>query len=797
MDEHTFRVLEFDRVLEMASVFAVTAPGKYAVQKTKPLKNIEEVKRRTGLVSECRNFLSEGRSPGIEHFDDLTHLFQKIRPADAVLAPMELRAFLPLFYSSFNLRILGEGTSYPGLAGIVSGLMTHPHIRKAIEGAIDREGKIRDEASPELSHIRRTIKSIENRIRGILEVILKQKEMAAYMQDFYLAERNNRWVVPVKRGSKGNVPGVVHDISNTGETVYVEPYAIQMPGNELESLRAEEKLEEYRILRDLASLVRGSLSEIEEDYRIVAKVDALQAIAGFSGQMDMAPPEMTEKSYMKIIRGRHPLLWKTLKKESREGSLVPLDVETGRDHSCMVITGSNAGGKTVTLKTIGVLALMSLSGMHVPAGTGTVIPFLNNVLADIGDEQSIEQNLSTFSAHIKRISGIIRRSSAHTLIIIDELGTGTDPEQGGALSCAILRKLKQRGALTLVSTHLGTLKAFAHSEPGMINAAMEMKETSSNGISTYRPTYNLVMGEPGTSHAFEIAESLGLDADVIEEAREFIKDEGGRIESLITELKQKTGDLDNRLKETEKLKMEVEHLRADLKEESSRLKAMEKETLTKALKDAEEVVRKTKREARDIIETLKRATLKEAEEAAISLDRKLDEIVTLQKEHSPEKALRLKEVREGQRVFVNTFGKHGIVRTVNVRTQRCRVIVEGKEITVPLDELSGPSASHTQVPAEKRRDMPRYTHAEATGDINIPGELNVVGKRVDPALSLIERYLNDASLAGLERIKIIHGIGTGILSKAIRAYLKDHPLVESFRKGDEDEGGEAVTVAAL
>ncbi|MBI5057468.1 MAG: endonuclease MutS2 [Nitrospirae bacterium] len=796
MDEQTLRVLEFDKVLEMAAAFAVTVPGRVVVRKISPLKKAEDIRRQIDLVSECRRFLSEGRAMGIEHFDDLSPLFQRVRPADAMLEPVEIRAFLPLLYSSFNLKILSEDPSCPGLGEIVSLLATHPHIRKAIEGAIDLEGKIRDSASPELSHIRKGLKSCEIKIKNTLEGILKQKEMETYLQDFYVTERNKRWVIPVKRDFKSNVPGVVHDISNTGETVFVEPYPVQQLGNELESLRAEEKLEEYRILRSLASLIRAHLHEIESDYRIVAQVDSLQAMAVFSGQMDMSPPEINEKGYMNIIRGQHPLLWKRLKKENREGALVPLDIDLGRGHSCMVITGSNAGGKTVSLKTIGVLNLMALSGMHIPAGSGTTVPLLNNVLADIGDEQSIEQNLSTFSAHIKRISEIIRQSSARTLIVIDELGTGTDPEQGGALSCAVLRKMKQLGALILVSTHLGMLKAFAHSEPGMINSAMEMEEVTVNGVSTYRPTYKLIIGEPGTSHAFEIAESLGLNADVISEARDFVKDEGGRIEPLITELKHKTRELDNRLKETEGLKQEAERLRSNLKEEITRLKAAEKETMAKALSESEEVIRQAKKEARDIIDILKRASLSEARELAKGLDKKLEEVITIRKQFAPEKINLLKEVKEGQRAFVITLKKHGIIQSVNEKTQKCRVLIEGKEFTVSMKDLSSPVTDIAEKQSPARKGERPFAPAE-TGDANIPHEIKVIGQRVDPALSLIERFLNDASMAGMTQVKIIHGIGTGILARAIRDYLKDHPLVESFRKGNEDEGGEAVTVVVL
>ncbi len=347
MDEHSFRVLEFDKILQMAASFAITAPGKAVIQRIRPLKNIDEARRQIVLVAECRGLLSRGQHGGIEHFDNLSPLFQRIRPSDAVLEPVELRSFLPLFSSAINLKRIINEPSCANLGMIASGLTTHPDLKRAIDAAVDREGKLRDEASPELSFIRQSIKSNERKIKDILEAMLKQKDLIPHLQDFYIAERNRRFVIPVKKDSRGSVPGIVHDISNTGETVYVEPYSIQRPGNELESYRAEEKLEEYRILRRLSALLREHLHEIEQDYHITARIDALQATAGFSDRMDMSPPEINEKGYLKIIKGQHPLLWKTFRLSNREGDLVPLDLEIGGDHSCMVITGSNAGGKTV------------------------------------------------------------------------------------------------------------------------------------------------------------------------------------------------------------------------------------------------------------------------------------------------------------------------------------------------------------------------------------------------------------------------------------------------------------------
>ena len=797
MDNQTFRVLEFEKVLRMASEFAATAPGRTIVEEVRPCKRLEDVRERIDLVSECRRIYSEDRSFPIEHFDDLTLLFQKVRPADALLQPFELNTLLPLFFSALGLAGMVSSEEYPGLGAILKNLTTHDDLKKALEISIEKDGTILDNASPELAKIRRNIKSIEKKIKGVLDGILRNRDLAPYLQDYFLAERVKRWVIPVKRDFKGRVPGVVHDISNTGETVYVEPFSIQNLGNELESYRAEEKLEEFRILQMLSSLLRANLPEIEEDYRIVAEVDALQATARFADQMGMSPPEMNSDGYLKIRNGRHPLLWKTLMKTGSENDIVPLTMEIGRGNSCMVITGSNAGGKTVALKTTGVLVLMALSGMHVPAGSGTTINFFSKILADIGDEQSIEQNLSTFSAHIRRIAGIIHEGGTNALVIIDELGTGTDPEQGGALSCAVLRKLNQGGALSIVSTHLGMLKAFAHSEQGTINSAMEMKEVEVDGAFTFRPTYKLIMGEPGTSHAFEIAESLGLPQEVISDAKNFISGEDARIESLISELKHKNSQADARLEAAEKMKKELNEMHSALEKSLDDITAQKRETLAAALGEAEEIIRKAKLEASDALERIRKAELKKGRESLRALNKRQSDIKELRKQYEPEKMKGLEEAREGQRVYVHSLGAQGTVLSINEKTGKCRVLVNEKEITLFVKELSHPLTEESKKEKDEDRGRKTYPASHISDDLHTPDEINIVGKRVDPALSDIERYLNDVSLSGLTEIKIIHGIGKGILASAIREYLSDHPLVESYRTGDEYEGGGGVTVVKL
>jgi DNA mismatch repair protein MutS2 len=798
MDKHTLRVLEFDKILRMVAEFVITVPGRNIVGEIKPLGNIEEIKRNILLISETRRLLSGDRQSGIEHCEDLSLLFRKIRPVDAVLDPFEIRSFLPLFSSAINLKTLENDPDCEGLGEIVSRLTTHDAILKAISVSIDGEGMILDQASPELAFIRKRLKSCVRKIKDVLEGLLKRKDLEKHLQDYYLAERNNRWVIPVKSDSKGSVPGIIHDISNTGETVYIEPYAIQQIGNELESLKAEEKLEEYRILQRITSFLREHLHEIENDYSLVARTDALAALARFADKLKMTPPEINDRGYIRIVKGRHPVLWKTLERGGREGEIVPLDIELGKENTCMVVTGSNAGGKTVALKTTGVLTLMALSGMHTPSASGSTYPFIENVLADIGDEQSIEENLSTFSAHMTRISDIVRRSSPYMLVIIDELGTGTDPEQGGALSCAILRRLKERGSLSIVSTHLGMLKAFAHSEPGIINSAMEMNETAPAGVSTFRPTYKLVIGEPGTSHAFEIAESLGLPDDLIREAREIMEGDGIDVDSLIRELKTKHNKLDRKIQAAEELRNEVRELRSNLREEAEKQEGDRKNILSKALTDAEDLMRRTKAEAWKMMESLKKSSASQGRKIIKSIDSRIADLAKERKMHAPETMKPLRDLKAGDAVLVGTLGKNGTLKSLNEKTGKCRVMVDDKEIMISLHDLYSPANDKCEPVADSHRKKTKITSVPDRGEYTgVSPELKVIGRRVDPALSLIERYLNDASLAGLNQVRIIHGIGTGILASAIRDYLNEHPLVEKSRKGNEDEGGEAVTIVFL
>ncbi|MBF0538421.1 MAG: endonuclease MutS2 [Nitrospirae bacterium] len=796
VEDVTMRVLEFGKILEMAAAFAVSVEGKALVNRVRPLREINDMRFYIRLISQWRGLLSERKQPGIEPFDDLTGHFLRLRPEDAILEPIELRKFLPLFDSAINLKRLHAEKSYPMIQAIVSELITHPSLRRIIEASIDVDGRITDEASPELAAVRRRLVSCANRVKNILERLLRRKELATHIQDDFITERNGRWVIPLKKDSRGQLQGVVHDISKTGETLFIEPYDSQPLGNEIESLRAEEKIEEFKVLKRLCALLRQHLPDIEQDYITIIHIDAVVAIAVFSDTMRMTPPEINEERFININKGRHPVLWRRLKKTNQEATLVPLDFVLGQRYNSMVITGTNAGGKTVALKTIGVLHLMALSGMHVPAASGTTIPFVRQIFVDIGDEQSIEDNISTFSGHMYHIADILRKSDAESLVLLDELGSGTDPDEGGSLGSAILKSLTQRGALSVVTTHLGLLKLFAYTEEDITFGSMEIEAVNDGDVRVFKPTYTLTIGEFGRSHAFEIAANCGLPETLIEQAREFMTDSDRKMEYLITDLKKMLKENRKTLTEAEQIKQEAMSLRDDLVGELDRTRNANEEALADTYRKAEEILQGLRAEAKEILLFLQHSDTQRVKGMVVNIDKRIaklrDQRKTLQKEKNKD----VQKPQQGQRVLLKGFDVEGIILSVNERKSRCTVLINGREVEVPFTELLECEGKPFGAETSSNKHNKRHA-ADIDKSLDMPRELNLIGQRVDPALSTLERYLNDAAINDLDRVKIIHGVSTGRLAAAIREYLKDHPLVKGYRKGNNDEGGEAVTIVTL
>ncbi|MFZ6006200.1 MAG: endonuclease MutS2, partial [Nitrospirota bacterium] len=770
--EHSLEILEFNKLLGIIAGFAKSDASRKAVLVISPLNSIEEINKRLRLIEEIRRMSQKGKPLSISPFPDIEPLLRRVRPEGAVLDPVELSGIMA-FLSTANsiLSQIRDDTDISFLNSLTEGMTGHPEILKVLKRSIDSEGNILDSASPLLKELRIRIKGLENRIRKKLEEITRDERVAVFLRDDFITQRSGRWVIPVRMDSKGQVQGVVHDVSRSGETAFIEPLSIISLSNELENLIAEQKAEEIRILRNISANIRAVVSEIDGEYRTVVYIDVLHSVACFADKLQMESPQIDERNEIRLVNARHPLLMLAFQKKDTPQQVIPLDMKLGGNNAVMVITGPNAGGKTITIKTIGLLLLMALSGMPIPADSSSSLPLVHNLLVDIGDQQSIESNLSTFSAHVSNISGILKNADSGTITLIDELGTGTDPDEGAALACAILKELKNKGALVFATTHLTEIKGFVHKTEGMLNASMEFDQN------TLTPLYKLRVGEPGQSHAFETAKRYGLPDEIIESAKGILGIRKIELDTLIH-------DLNEKRRQYERSSGELRQKEAAIKEEERHLKEMmqeaetrQKDILSNAYKEASEIIFNIKRQMNAFLEDIKKRdregakeVIKEVESVQASVAEKVKEYAK-----SEESKFTIDELNEGDIVFIKSIGHDATIININLKDNRLRVRAGSMEMEVPLSDVGF------------KKDL----SAEAEkGDIwverldeAVSSEINIVGLRVDEALSRLEPFLNHASLVGFSEITIIHGVGTGILSKAVREYLTGHPLVKGFRSG--------------
>ncbi len=785
MDKTSLNAVEFHKLLEQAAGFAHCDASGKAVREISPFENMQDILTRQGRIREIMRMSEDGTPLGMYHFPDISFLIAKVRPEGAVLDGSELAGFIPVLDISRDISAqIRESEGLPFLTELAAGLTGFPDLLRTLKRSVDSEGNILDSASALLADLREQIRRLESRIRRKLEEMTRDENVAVFLQDNFVTKRSGRWVIPVRMDSKGQVAGVVHDVSKSGETAFMEPLAIIQTANELENLVAEQKAEEIRILRTISSTIRHSAEGISSEYSIVVNLDLLNAIATLAEDLHMEMPQVMDSGGITIRRARHPLLQLALRKAGGARDVVPLDVSLGGDNTVMVITGSNAGGKTIAIKTIGLLLAMALSGMPVPASSSSVFPLVRRLLVDIGDEQSIESSLSTFSAHVANISNILKAAGPLSLVLIDELGTGTDPEEGGALACAVLKELRDGRALVFATTHLSDIKGYVHRTAGMLNASMEFDQKSLS------PLYRLRIGEPGQSHALETAKRYGLPESIIDSAKAMLGGVKLEFDALIADLNRKREDYEKGIAQLEKQKADIEKEKKLIDQKLSEAEALRKESIEKAYKEASEIVYATKRQMHELMEEMKkgekakrREILKEVGENQEQITRKLREYDAADR-GSPS----IDEIREGDTVFVRSLGYDASVIKIIRQYQRIRVAAGNKEIEIPLADI-GFRRGKALVKDE--------LEAKTGSDEAVSARITLIGMRVEEALSRLEPFLNHASLAGLREVTIIHGFGTGALARAVREHLQGHPLVKKFRRGEQSEGGNGVTVATL
>lgn len=780
-------LLEFNKLLGIIADFAHSEASRKAVLAMCPLADRGSIEKRLGQTSEIMRIYDGGGTLSILQFSDIEPLLARVAPEGAVLEALELAEFMPVLdnISAIESQIRQHEGLFQ-LNELADALNGFPDILRVLERSIDSEGNILDSASPELAELRGQIRRLESRIRKKLEEVVRDEDVSVFLQDDFITNRSGRWVIPVRMDSKGQVQGVVHDVSKSGETAFIEPLSIINLSNELENLVAGQKAEEIRILRSISSRIRAAAGDIGVQYRIVVYLDAVHCIARLADMFRMQVPQINESGGLCLVNARHPLLMMALQRAGVQREVVPLNVALGEDCTVMVITGSNAGGKTIAIKTIGLLQIMALTGMPVPADSASSFPLFDKLLIDIGDEQSIENNLSTFSAHMSNISKILKAADARALVLIDELGTGTDPDEGGALACAVLKELKESRALVFATTHLTDIKGFVYRTEGMVNASMEFDQEA------LTPLYRLRIGEPGQSHALEIARRYGLPDSIIDSAKVMLGGMKAEFDDLITDLSEKRERYEKALEEIAKERLVIEERKSTLGIALSEAESRQKQLLANAYREAAEIVAKAKREMHALLEEARkmdreksREAIKQAELAQEHLAGKISEYEAPLHDGAPS----IDEIMEGDVVYVKSLAADAPVVEINLKHNRLKVKTAGKEVEVPASGIEyrrGKKTTARQEPVTIRK-----------ADDEAVSRINLVGMRVDEALSQLEPFLNHASLAGLSEVTVVHGIGAGILLKAVREHLKHHPLVKGFKSGEPREGGNGVTVVTM
>lgn len=770
--------LEFDKVLKLISGFSKSSAGRAAVLHIVPIESKVEILKRVGLVQEIGE-LSLAKTPlPLTHFEDISSPLDKVRPQNAIIDAqdfLDIKTVLTVISDIASVEF--EIGDCPHLRELTIRLTGFPELLDRLRWTFDGEGKVVDDASVELYEIRKRLKSLNARIGNRLKEMVREENVAKFLQDDFITKRGERWVIPVRMDAKGEVAGVVHDVSSSGETAFMEPLEIIGLSNELGNLAADEKAEVIRILREICDEIRQDRDELLKQYEVLIHLDLLNSIATYADKLQMSPANINESSALKLRDAKHPLLI-SMEKSGTIKKVVPLNLALEGEDCVMVITGPNAGGKTITMKTVGLLILMAMSGIPIPAHPESTLPFTTNLLVDIGDEQSIESSLSTFSAHIARISKILEESSRGAVVLLDEIGTGTEPAQGAAIACAILNELSSRGATVLATTHLTDIIGFVYKTPGMMNASMEFDETS------HEPLYKLKEGEPGQSHAIETAIRFGLPKEVTDFAGKLLGGMSAEFHELLKSLKEKGASYDALKVELEKERRELGKKEEVIREKLEEAESKKRLAYEEGLKEAHDFLINAKREARTILEETKGRP----RVAIAKLEEKRQDIAEKLKQFEDRKPLEIANISVGDRLYIRTIGSDGSVKAIDKKKKRIEVESGGISFKVPLSNLDparGTSKKKSSAASE------RFEAEEVLSSIKI------IGLRAEEALAKVETYLDSAAMSGRDEVRIIHGVGTGALIKAVRNYLKTHPHVKDFRQGELSEGGDGVTVVKM
>ena len=781
MLEKVLKTLEYDKIRTMVAERTQCCTGRELAEAMEPVFTNGEAASQMALTAEAEKLLIRtGRSPA-DGFPDMRGCLKRVHAA-LYLSPGELLGVARCLKAiRLCKEALESAEDCPLLGNLAQWLQAHRSIEEEIGRCIAGEEEISDGASPALLRIRRSMRIANDRVRERLGNMIRSATFQKYLQEPLVTIRNGRFVLPVKQEYRQNVPGLIHDQSGSGATLFIEPTAVVELGNEYKKLLGEEEEEIQRILSELTALCAPYSQDILEGLGILGQVDLAFAKARLGREMDAVQPEMDQQGFLRIIKGRHPLIPKE--------QVVPIDVWLGEEFTTLIITGPNTGGKTVTLKTVGLFALMAQSGLFIPAQTGSRLPVFQAVYGDIGDEQSIEQSLSTFSSHMTNIVEILKQADAGSLVLLDELGAGTDPVEGAALAMSILEELHSRGCRTVATTHYSEIKAFALTRAGMENASMEFD------VDRLCPTYRLFIGIPGKSNAFEISKRLGMEERLIEKAREYLKGEDVKFEDVISgaEAQRRRAEEERRLAAAErdataKLREEMEKQRARLEGEREGLRA-------KAREDSRRLVNETREEMEKLVAAIRaipgldqRAADRVIQRSRDALRKREADLAEPLEKKPQDPGAAPKQVRPGETVRILSLDQKATVLSpadakgdVQVQAGIMKLTVKLKDLRLIQDTAPTKGVGKVQLDTQRQGGL----------------ELDVRGKLVDEAILEVDRYIDNCLMSGLDQVSIIHGKGTGALRAGIQDYLKRDKRVKSYRMGAYGEGDAGVTVVTL
>lgn len=791
MIKNYFSVLEFDKIRQKLKDCATSNFGKELAEKIEPDDDFETVKKNLELTTEAVKIFAVN-SPPLGGIFDIREVLKKIslgRIADAE----EFLNILSTMYAMRNVKKFFKECELdaPKLKFRATQIEILGNLEKQLDNAIDEHGAVKDSASSELQKIRRELRTAQNRIKTEIFNILHDAGKQKFFQDAIITMRGDRYVVPVKLEYKAQFPGIVHDQSATGATVFIEPMAIVNLNNEVKQLEAEERAEVNRILRVLSESVKKNSDELLNNVEILAEVDLVFAKAKLARNLNATEPILEKFTDLKAAR--HPLI-------SAE-QVVPIDIKLGENFSVLLVTGPNTGGKTVSMKTLGLLALMTQSGLYIPAAFGSKISVYTNIFADIGDEQSIEQSLSTFSAHMKKIVSILEKVQPTDLVLLDEVGAGTDPDEGAALAMAILEKLLQLKTSTIATTHYSELKTFAYSTDGIENACVEFN------AETLQPTYKLLIGMPGASNAFAISQRLGLEKNLIDRAKNFITADHANFEKIISELESERIFYEQKNAEISARKIEIEKHEKKIAEMRDEIAKSKGEIIRKAREKSAAMVRETRREAEEIISSLKEQFddlgVKKRQQAIQNArdkirEAELDAMPGIIADKSVGKRINKKFLSIGDTIYIKSLDQKGTVLSIEKGGKELTVQVGALKTTVKTSACKFVSHGaeenfEPQTSSNKNRGSAGLLQKVST----VGREIDIRGMLVDEAEQVCGKFIDDAQLAGLKQILIIHGKGTGALRKGIHDFLRRNNSVENFNLADLEEGGAGATFVNL